>query len=365
MWRAQKMKKRIGLLYGGKSAEHEVSLSTACAVTGALNFEEYEIYPIYITPDGEWRRGERLEKPANSIEELQFGDDAIILENNITAFLIDKNGAAVQFDVIFPLLHGTNGEDGTVQGLLEVLNLPYVGNGVLASSAGMDKVIMKQLFEIAGLPQVPYTYFIRSEWTKEQDAILTRCEQKLSWPMFVKPANLGSSVGISKASNREELIQAIEVALQFDRKIVVEQGIVAREIELAVLGNDFPEVSVPGEIKPMTEFYDYDSKYKDGSTALIIPAELPTEVVTSLKEHAKSAFKILDGSGLVRADFFVTADHAIYINEVNTMPGFTPVSMYPLLWQHTNVSYPELINRLIALALERFEEKQQLHYKKD
>lgn len=360
-----KMKKRIGLLYGGKSAEHEVSLSTACAVTGALNFEEYEIYPIYITQSGEWRRGERLEKPASSIEELQFGDDAIVLENNITAFLIDQNGAAVQFDVIFPLLHGTNGEDGTVQGLLEVLNLPYVGNGVLASSAGMDKVIMKQLFEIAGLPQVPYTYFIRSEWTNEQETILTRCEETLAWPMFVKPANLGSSVGISKASNRQELIKAIEVALQFDRKIVVEQGIVAREIELAVLGNDYPEVSVPGEIKPMTEFYDYDSKYKDGSTALIIPAELPTDVVTSLKEHAKSAFKILDGSGLVRADFFVTADHDIYINEVNTMPGFTPVSMYPLLWQHTNVSYPELINRLIALALERYEEKQQLQYKKD
>ncbi len=360
-----KMKKRIGLLYGGKSAEHEVSLSTACAVTGALDFEEYEIYPIYITPDGEWRRGERLEKPASSIEELQFGNDAIVLENNITAFLMDDNGTAVKFDVIFPLLHGTNGEDGTVQGLLEVLNLPYVGNGVLASSAGMDKVIMKQLFEIAGLPQVPYTYFIRSEWTNEQEAILTRCEEKLSWPMFVKPANLGSSVGISKASNRQELIKAIEVALQFDRKIVVEQGIVAREIELAVLGNDFPEVSVPGEIKPMTEFYDYDSKYKDGSTALIIPAELSTEVVTSLKEHAKSAFKILDGSGLVRADFFVTANDEIYINEVNTMPGFTPVSMYPLLWQHTNVSYPELINRLIALALERYEEKQQLHYKKD
>jgi len=360
-----KMKKRIGLLYGGKSAEHEVSLSTACAVTGALDFEEYEIYPIYITPDGEWRRGERLEKPASSIEELQFGNNAIVLENNITAFLIDDNGTTVKFDVIFPLLHGTNGEDGTVQGLLEVLNLPYVGNGVLASSAGMDKVIMKQLFEIAGLPQVPYTYFIRSEWTNEQEAILTRCEEKLTWPMFVKPANLGSSVGISKASNRQELIKAIEVALQFDRKIVVEQGIVAREIELAVLGNDFPEVSVPGEIKPMTEFYDYDSKYKDGSTALIIPAELSTEVVTSLKEHAKSAFKILDGSGLVRADFFVTANDEIYINEVNTMPGFTPVSMYPLLWQHTNVSYPELINRLIALALERYEEKQQLHYKKD
>ncbi len=360
-----KMKKRIGLLYGGKSAEHEVSLSTACAVTGALNFEEYEVYPIFITLDGEWRRGQCLVKPASTIEELQFGDNAIILENNISDFLIDNNSKAVNFDVIFPLLHGTNGEDGTVQGLLEVLNLPYVGNGVLASSAGMDKVIMKQLFEMAGLPQVPYTYFIRSDWANEQGAVLARCEEQLSWPMFVKPANLGSSVGISKASNREELIKAIDVALQFDRKIVVEQGIVAREIELGVLGNDFPEVSVPGEIKPVTEFYDYDSKYKDGSTALIIPAELSKDVVANLMDYAKRAFKILDGSGLVRADFFVTANNEVYINEVNTMPGFTPVSMYPLLWQHTNVSYPELINRLIELAIERYEEKQQLHYKKD
>jgi len=360
-----KMKKRIGLLYGGKSAEHEVSLSTARAVTGALNFEEYEVYPIFITPEGEWRRGGRLEKPASTIEELQFGDEVTILENNITDFLIDKNGEATQFDVIFPLLHGTNGEDGTVQGLLEVLNLPYVGNGVLASSAGMDKVIMKQLFEIAGLPQVPYTYFVRSEWVNEKQTILARCEEQLKWPMFVKPANLGSSVGISKATNLEELVTAIDIALQYDRKIVVEQGVVAREIELAVLGNDFPEVSVPGEIKPVTEFYDYDSKYKDGSTALIIPAELPVETVTSLQELAKRAFKAIDGSGLVRADFFVTAENNIYMNEVNTMPGFTPVSMYPLLWQHTNVSYPVLIDRLITLAIERYEEKQQLHYKKD
>jgi len=359
------MKKRIGLLYGGKSAEHEVSLSTARAVTGALNFEEYEVYPIFITLEGEWRRGERLKKPASTIEELQFGDIVTILENNITDFLIDKDGKSVQFDAIFPLLHGTNGEDGTVQGLLEVLNLPYVGNGVLASATGMDKVVMKQLFEIAGLPQVPYTYFIRSEWANEQEAILARCEEKLDWPMFVKPANLGSSVGISKATNRDELVKAIEIALQYDRKIVIEQGIIAREIELAVLGNDFPEVSVPGEIKPVTDFYDYDSKYKDGSTVLIIPAELTKDTVSNLQELAKRAFKAIDGSGLVRADFFVTADNSIYINEVNTMPGFTPVSMYPLLWQHTNVSYPELIDRLITLAIERFEEKQQLHYKKD
>lgn len=356
------MKKRIGLLYGGKSAEHEVSLSTARAVTQALNFGEYDVFPIFITLDGEWRTGPQLIAPVDSTEELQFGNQKNVLPNNITQFLVNEEKP---YDVIFPLLHGTNGEDGTVQGLLEVLNLPYVGNGVLASSAGMDKVVMKQLFEIAGLPQVSYVYFIRSEWKNNQDVILAKCESELTWPVFVKPANLGSSVGISKATNRHELIEAIEDALRYDRKIIIEQGVVAREIELGVLGNDNPAVSVAGEIKPVTEFYDYDSKYKDGSTLLVIPAELPTEVGVSLQELAKKAFKILDCSGLVRADFFVTENNDIYINEVNTMPGFTPVSMFPMLWQNTGVSYPELINRLIGLAIERHEEKQMLQYNKD
>lgn len=356
------MKKRLGLLYGGKSAEHEVSLSTARAVTQALDFEEYDVFPVFITLNGEWRTGPQLTAPVDSIEQLQFGDAEQVLPNNITQFLVNEEN---KFDVIFPLLHGTNGEDGTVQGLLEVLNLPYVGNGVLASAAGMDKVVMKQLFEIAGLPQVPYIYFIRSEWKNNQQAILDQCDNELQWPVFVKPANLGSSVGISKASNRQELVEAIEVALRYDRKILVEQGVVAREIELGVLGNDLPAVSVAGEIKPTTAFYDYDSKYKDGSTILIIPAELPAAVFADLQEMAKKAFKILDCSGLVRADFFVTADHEIFINEVNTMPGFTPVSMFPMLWQNTGVSYPELIKKLIALAIERHEEKQMLQYNKD
>jgi len=362
MWRAQRMKKRIGLLYGGKSAEHEVSLSTARAVSQALNFEEYEVFPIFITLDGEWRVGPQLTAPVDSIEELQFGDKDSKKPNNITQFLINNEKP---YDVIFPLLHGTNGEDGTVQGLLEVLNIPYVGNGVLASSAGMDKVVMKQLFGVAGLAQVPYVYFVRNEWKKDQASILAKCENELTWPLFVKPANLGSSVGISKANNREELIVAIEIALRYDRKIIIEQGVIAREIELGVLGNDTIEVSVAGEIKPMTEFYDYDSKYKDGSTALVIPAETPKEVTATMQEMAKKAFKILDCSGLVRADFFVTAEHEVLINEVNTLPGFTPVSMFPLLWKHSGVAYPELINRLIALAIERHAEKQMLQYDKD
>ena len=354
------MKKKIGLLYGGKSAEHEVSLSTAKAVTQALDFEQYEVHPIFITLDGEWITGPQLIAPVETIEQLQLPSNN--KPNDITKFVEAHN--ELQFDVIFPLLHGTNGEDGTVQGLLEVLNVPYVGNGVLASSAGMDKVVMKQLFEIAGLAQTPYAYFIRSEWEKDRDGMLAKCEQ-LQAPLFVKPANLGSSVGISKATNRDELIAAIELALQYDRKIIVEQGIIGREIEMGVLGNDEPQTSVVGEIKPVTDFYDYDSKYKDGTTALIIPAEVSENVLTTMSDMAKRAFKILDASGLVRADFFVTAEDEVLINEVNTMPGFTPFSMYPLLWQNTGVSYPELINQLITLALERYTEKQKLQYNKD
>ena len=354
------MKKKIGLLYGGKSAEHEVSLSTAKAVTQALDFEQYEVHPIFITLDGEWLTGPQLIAPVETIEQLQL--PSYNKPNNITKFIEAHN--ELQFDVIFPLLHGTNGEDGTVQGLLEVLNVPYVGNGVLASSAGMDKVIMKQLFEIAGLAQTPYAYFIRSEWEKDRDGMLAKCEH-LKAPLFVKPANLGSSVGISRATNRDELIAAIELALQYDRKIIVEQGIVGREIEMGVLGNDNPQTSVVGEIKPVTDFYDYDSKYKDGSTVLMIPAEVSEDVVNTMSDMAKRAFKILDASGLVRADFFVTAADEVLINEVNTMPGFTPFSMYPLLWQNTGLSYPELINQLIKLALERHTEKQKLQYNKD
>ena len=355
------MKKKLGLLYGGKSAEHEVSLATAKAVIQALHFDKYDVFPIFITRDGEWRRGEKLTAPVETISELQFETGLKEAKSNdISSFLLEENEKA--FDVIFPLLHGTNGEDGTVQGLLEVLNLPYVGNGVLASAAGMDKVVMKQLFEIAGLKQVPYVYFIRKEWNKNQDSLTVKMEENLSWPMFVKPANLGSSVGISKATNREELVEAVEIALKYDRKVVVETGIIAREVEMGVLGNDEPEVSVPGEIKPVTEFYDYDSKYNDNKTDLLIPAPVSEGVINTMSDMAIRAFKILDCSGLVRADFFVTAQDEVYINEVNTMPGFTPVSMYPILWQNTGVAYGDLIEKLISLAIERHEEKQQLQY---
>ncbi|RSK33336.1 D-alanine--D-alanine ligase [Bhargavaea beijingensis] len=360
------MKNRIFLLYGGKSAEHEVSLSTARAVTHALDFDRYEVTPVFITPEGEWRPGPLLEGPAGHVTDLKIGENGTDAPARLTdgiAALAAQTPEAPP--VVIPLLHGPNGEDGTVQGLLEVLDLPYVGNGVLASAAGMDKVIMKQLFAQAGLNQVPYVHFIRSEWNKNRDGILDESESRLGWPVFVKPANLGSSVGISKASGRESLIEAIEEALRYDRKVIIEQGVDAREIEMALLGNDEPKCSVVGEISSASDFYDYESKYMDGNTVLTIPADVPKKAAEEMERAAKAAFKVLDCSGLVRADFFLTMEGDVLINEVNTMPGFTPTSMFPLLWQNSGLPYPELLEELIRLALERYQEKQSLNTNKD
>ncbi len=354
------MKKKLGIVYGGKSAEHEVSLSTARAVTQAVDFGKYEVIPVYITYGGEWRRGQSLEGPVATLEELRLAGDGNDNPDSIHDFL---NGEAL--DIVFPLLHGTNGEDGTVQGLFEVMNIPYVGNGVLASSAGMDKVVMKQLFAQVDLKQVPYVFFLRSGWAQERQQLVEKMERELGWPMFVKPANLGSSVGISQATDRESLIAAVDLALKFDRRIIVEQGVVAREIEMGVMGNDEPACSIPGEIKPVTAFYDYEAKYKDGNTELVIPAKVTAEVAKTMEDMAVRAYKVLDCSGLVRADFFVTSADEVLINEVNTMPGFTPTSMFPLLWQQTGVAYPELIDKLIELALQRHAEKQNIQYTMD
>lgn len=354
------MKKKIGLLYGGKSAEHKVSMQTALAVIKALDTDKFDIHPIYITETGEWIKGNQLTGPVETVKELEFkrqdGHSATVLSPD----LFQTNDSSL--DVIFPLLHGPNGEDGTVQGLLELLNLPYVGNGVLASSAGMDKVVMKNIFEVAGLNQVKYTSFIRSEWQGAKEAAYAKVEENLGYPCFVKPANLGSSVGISKCTSRTELDAAFEEAFQFDRKIIVEEGVIAREIEVGVLGNDYPEVTVAGEILPKTDFYDYKAKYEDGNTGLIIPAEVSEQEYAAIKEDAIKAFKALDCSGLVRADFFLTSAGEVYINEVNTMPGFTPFSMFPLLWKHTDVEYAALIEKLVDLALERHQEKQSIKY---
>ncbi|HJV31012.1 MAG TPA: D-alanine--D-alanine ligase [Bacillales bacterium] len=353
------MKTKLGLLYGGKSAEHKVSLQTALAVIKALDLEKFEIHPIYITVEGQWIKGPQILEPVEHVKALEFSsaDQSSPLSFAPTLFEADS-----PLDVIFPLLHGPNGEDGTVQGLLELLNLPYVGNGVLASAAGMDKVIMKNVFAQAGLVQVNYVAFIRSEWEKEKEEIYNKVETELGYPCFVKPANLGSSVGISKCKNRDELEKAFVEAFQFDRKVIIEEGVVAREIEVAILGNDEPQCSVAGEILPKKDFYDYTAKYEDNNTGLIIPAEITNEEYELIKDMALKAFKALDCSGLVRADFFLTKDGKALINEVNTMPGFTPVSMFPLLWKHTGIEYPKLIERLVELAKERHAEKQHIKY---
>ncbi|MCM3694648.1 D-alanine--D-alanine ligase [Neobacillus niacini] len=353
------MKTKIGLLYGGKSAEHKVSLQTALAVIKALDLEKFEIHPIYINVEGQWIKGQQLHAPVENVKALEFTNENQVA-TTLAPALFQHNQDSL--DVIFPLLHGPNGEDGTVQGLLELLNLPYVGNGVLASAAGMDKVMMKNVFAQAGLAQVNYVAFIRTEWEKGKESVYTKVEEELGYPCFVKPANLGSSVGISKCTNRTELEAAFVEAFQFDRKVIIEEGVVAREIEVGILGNDEPKCSVAGEIVPKKDFYDYKAKYEDGDTALIIPADVSGEEYQQIQEMAIQAFKALDCSGLVRADFFLTKDGKALINEVNTMPGFTPFSMFPLLWKHTGVEYPQLIETLVNLAKERHAEKQNIKY---
>jgi len=364
---------RVGLVYGGRSGEHEVSLQTALAVSKAFDYDKYELIPFYITPQGQWRSGASLTAPPAAAAALQF-ESAAAAGANVNALqpvmtriteLVpaqDQDNGSKAIDVMFPLLHGTFGEDGTIQGLFEMAGIPYVGAGVLASSVGMDKVAMKTMFAQAGLPQVEYRHFIRYDWKSSRERCLNNVEQ-LGYPCFVKPANLGSSVGITKARNREELTAAIEEALRYDRKVIVEQFVDAREIEVSVLGNDDPRASVPGEIRSSNEFYDYKAKYTDGKSAMIIPAEIPPETSEAVRSMAVRAFRSIDGSGLCRADFFLRrSDGALFINEVNTMPGFTPYSMYPLMWQESGVSYRELLDTLISLAIERFEERQALEY---
>lgn len=362
----------VGLIYGGKSGEHDVSLQTALAVINAFDYTKYRVQPFYITRQGAWRRGDLLNQPVEHIEQLTFEDtDHIQSETAAIAPLFQRqvqhnkqSHHDEQIDLIFPLLHGTFGEDGTIQGLLEMANIPYVGAGVLASAVGMDKVMMKKMFAHEGLPQCKYTYFTRRQWEQERAHYLEEIEQDLGYPCFVKPANLGSSVGISKAYDREQLLAAVSLALQYDRKVIVEEHIDAREIEISVLGNDDPQASVPGEVIASSDFYDYHAKYIDGNTAMVIPPENLSQAKTEeLQSLAVQAFQAIDGSGLARVDFFVRhSDEKVMINEINTMPGFTPFSMYPLLWIESGKSYQQLLDDLIALALERYNEKQAIHF---
>jgi D-alanine-D-alanine ligase len=393
------MKKiRVGILFGGRSGEHEISLLSAASVFKAIDQAKYEVVPIGITQEGRWvtaADAERLlhGKPLDHERQLRAGDPeatpaAAVLQNGeavvvppephapgsaMTPFQTQAparraSDRAINVDVIFPVLHGTFGEDGTVQGLLELAELPYVGAGVLGSAAGMDKDIMKSLFRAAGLPIVKHVTILRGEWESSPNEVRKLVDGKLKYPVFVKPANLGSSVGISKAHDKKELGPAIAEAAKFDRKIVIEEGVggkknKAREIECAVLGNDRPEASVPGEIVPSAEFYDYAAKYLDEGSQLIIPAKLTKSEAKRVQELAKAAFRAVDCSGLARVDFLMDPkSRRIYLNEINTMPGFTSISMYPKLWAATGVSYPELIERLIRLGIERHEEKKKNQY---
>ena len=348
---------RVGVIYGGRSGEHEVSVASAASIFKHLDRGRYEAVPIRIEKDGRWTLGAKAPQALAAADVLeQTGTEALQPVEPTAA--VTGNG----IDVVFPVLHGPYGEDGTVQGLLELANVPYVGAGVLGSAAGMDKAVMKTLFAAHGLPIVRHEVVLRREWARDPASTTTRVSQALQYPVFVKPANLGSSVGISKAKSAAAFADAMALALQFDRKIVVEAAVPdAREIECAVLGNDEPEASIPGEIIPSREFYDYEAKYLDEGSRLLIPAPLTDEQAALVRRLAIDAFRAVEGAGMARVDFLLArATGDLFVNEVNTIPGFTTISMYPKLWDASGVPYPALLDRLITLALERHAEKQQL-----
>jgi len=335
----------IGLLFGGRSGEHEVSISSARAIAAVLKQNpRYHLQLFYIQKDGLWS------DPARSQVVLDAGCPTDS-QNSLNIFQLPPE--VNNIDVWFPVLHGPNGEDGTVQGLLQLMQKPYVGNGVLASAAGMDKIVMKSLFAQAGLAQVKYLALSRWQWQQEPESWCEHVEMELAYPCFVKPSNLGSSVGISKVRNRQELGRAIALAISHDSRIIIEQGVNAREIECAVLGNEQPQASIVGEITFTSDFYDYETKYTLGRADLIIPAQVPPEVITAMQSMAVRAFQAIAGSGLARVDFFyVESSGTVLINEINTLPGFTATSMYPKLWEASGVPFDQLCDRLINLALE-------------
>jgi len=361
----QYRKLRVGVLFGGRSGEHEVSLTSAQGIMAALDKQKYEVVPIGITKTGQWLTGgdihQRLLDAAAGHPVLEAGAKAEPTETppveNALALPISATGP---LDVVFPVLHGPFGEDGTVQGFLELVGIPYVGAGVTASATGMDKAVCKDIFRAHGLPIVTHRVFLRKQWQNDPQVVIDECEAAMPYPMFVKPANLGSSVGVHKAKDRAELQAGLDDAARYDRKLIVEQGLEAREIEVSVLGNDDPIASVPGEIIPSREFYSYAAKYIDNSSELLIPAPLSQEHTELIRQLAMMAFKALDCAGLARVDLLLEkATGEVFVNEINTMPGFTPISMYPKLWEASGLSYSQLLDRLIELALERHADKQQ------
>jgi len=373
-------KLRVGVIYGGRSSEHEVSIASAAAVVQNLDKERYEPIPIRIEKDGRWLIADRL--PASSsaaqVIEQSRADGAkrlgrggreahLVAHPSAEQIMTIERGTTpaitgLALDVVFPVLHGPYGEDGTVQGLLELANIPYVGAPVLASAVGMDKAIAKSVFAAHGLPVSKYLVVLRREWMSSPARVASRVTKELGYPVFVKPANLGSSVGISKAKSEAALPAAIDTAAEFDRKIVIEAAVPnAREIEVAVLGNDDPITSVPGEVIPSREFYDYQAKYLDDDSRTIIPAELPADVAAAVQRLAVEVFRSIDCAGMARVDFLLDGvSGALFVNEINTIPGFTTISMYSKMWAASGVSYPELLDRLITLARDRHTEKQQI-----
>jgi len=370
-----KKKIRLGILFGGRSGEHEVSLTSATSVLKALDPDKYEVVPIGVTREGRWLAGSSADRLLPGVLENgrpvtasvdPTGPRLIPLDSAALAASPSERGSgdeSPELDVIFPLLHGTFGEDGTVQGLLELAGVPYVGAGVLGSAVGMDKDVMKKLFRHARLPTVDWVLVLRSELEQERARVRKLIEKKIGYPLFVKPANLGSSVGISKVHNPKQLPRALDLAAGYDRKIVVEKAVNAREIECAVLGNDHPEASLPGEVVSVNEFYDYEAKYLQEGSELIIPARLRPPQVKRVQQLAIRAFQAVDCAGMARVDFLLDRKTAaLFVNEINTIPGFTPISMYPKLWEASGLHYARLLDRLIELALERHQEKARTRY---
>ena len=350
-------KLNVVLIFGGKSGEHEVSLSSSASIYTHIDKNKYNVFTIGITKDGRWMYYEGNEENIKNGEWVNLANKNVEINlipvGNKEVGIVFEDGRVEKIDVLFPVLHGPYGEDGTIQGLFEISQIPYVGCGVLASSVGMDKLICKKVFSQIGLPQVDYTYTNKWSFNKNTEEELNSIEEKLNYPVFVKPANLGSSVGISKANNREELLSGINEALKFDSRIVLEQGINAREIEVAVLGNDEVKASIAGEIKPGKDFYDYEDKYINGASTYDIPANINDKDMENIRQMAIEAFKGIDGKGLSRVDFFIDKNSGeIFINEINTLPGFTNISMYPKIWQATGLEYSGLIDSLIELALD-------------
>jgi len=358
---------RVGVLFGGRSGEHEVSLASAASVIRALDPGKYEAVPIGITKDGRWLVGTGAQKLLSDV--LKSGERVSLPSDPTVAALVPltqgSGHSSITVDVVFPVLHGTFGEDGTVQGLLELANLPYVGTGVLASAVGMDKDVQKRLFKEAGLPIVPFLAISRAQWERDRAGVSKRI-QKFRFPVFVKPATLGSSVGMTRVKSSKELGAAMDFAAEFALKIVVERAVNAREIEVSVLGNDEIRASVPGEIIPHREFYDYTAKYLEQGTSLVIPARLTKKQTKVFQEYAVRSFQAIEGTAMARCDFFLERRTGkIFINELNTIPGFTSISMYPKLWEASGLPYPQLIDRLIELALELHREKARTKYSID